>query len=71
MADYVTLLGSEDVRRAGYEIRSAAESMGSAASSISHSLEMHQRFLDDWLLRLQNTLEAARPTTQPGGHDDE
>lgn len=57
MADYITLMGAEEVSRAGYSMRDAASTMQSAASSISHSLEMHQRFMDDWLYRLDGTLQ--------------
>ena len=34
MSDYITLLGSEDVRRAAREMQSAAEGMGRAAMDI-------------------------------------
>jgi hypothetical protein len=59
MAEYVHLIGAEDVRRAGSEMSSAASDMQRAASSISHCLEMHHRSLDDWLMRLQHTFETA------------
>lgn len=54
--EYINLNGSEDVLNAGRNISSAADSMTSAANSISNSLYEHQRFLDDWLLRLENIL---------------
>lgn len=53
----VHLIGSEHVSRAGDQMASAASTMSSAASSIAHSLEQHQRFLDDWLMRLEAVLE--------------
>lgn len=56
MAEYVHLVGAEDVRSAGSTMRSAAHEMQSAASSIAYSLECHQRFLDDWLIRLDGML---------------
>lgn len=56
MAEYITLVGAEDVRSAASTMRSAADQMERAASSISHSLECHQRFLDDWLSRLDGML---------------
>lgn len=55
--DSMYLMGSEDVSRAASTMSSAASTMQSAASSISHSLEMHQRFLDDWLQRLEAIIE--------------
>lgn len=57
MAEYVHLVGAEDVRSAGSTMSSAASEMSQAASSIAHSLECHQRFLDDWLSRLDGVLQ--------------
>lgn len=57
MSDYVTLIGAEEVSRAGYAMRDAASTMQSAASFISHSLEAHQRFLENWLNELNGTLQ--------------
>lgn len=59
MAEYINLLGAEDVSRAASQMSSAASDMQRAADSISYSLEAHQRFMDDWLLRLQGVLEHA------------
>ena len=57
MSNYVNLLGAEDVSRAGSRMSDAASEMSRAASSIAHSLECHQRFMDDWLARLDATLQ--------------
>lgn len=57
MADYVTLLGAEQVSSAAHSMRSAADQMSSAASSIQYALENHQRFLDDWLIRFAEAIE--------------
>lgn len=56
MSQYVHLVGAEDVSRAASIMRSAADEMSRAASSFQHSLEMHQQFLEDWLVRLDGTL---------------
>ena len=64
MTDYVTLMGAEKVESAGYTMRSAAEQMQRAASSIDESLARHQRFLDDWLTRLEAALEKAQPASE-------
>jgi acyl carrier protein len=61
MAQHVTLIGAEDVSRAGYSMRDAASTMSSTASSIAHSLEMHQRFMDDWLARFTEAMQIASP----------
>lgn len=58
MAEYVHLSGAEDVRRAASQMSSAAADIQRAAESIAYSLEMHQRFLDDWLVRFQSVIEA-------------
>lgn len=76
MAEYVTLLGAEDVCRASSQMSSAASDMQRAADSIAYSLEMHQRFLDDWLMRLQATITdagraALSPDTQEAKHGRE
>jgi hypothetical protein len=55
--DSIYLHGSEDVSRAAGTMRSAAETMTHVASSISFTLEQHQRFMDDWLYRFQQVLE--------------
>lgn len=59
MADYVTLLGAEDVRSAGSAMRGAADEMQRAAANIDGSLTRHQQFLDDWLMRLKRTIQDA------------
>lgn len=61
MAEHVNLIGAEDVSRAGYTMRDAAQTISQAASSISHSLEMHQRFLDDWLIRFTEAMQIVSP----------
>lgn len=65
MADYVTLMGADDVRSAGYAMRSAADDMRSAASSIDTTFDRHQRFLDDWLQRFETAI-AALASSQAG-----
>jgi IS30 family transposase len=57
---YMTLLGAEQVQSAGQTMRSAAEQMQRAASTIDESLERHRRFLDDWLTRFSEVMERKR-----------
>ena len=47
MPDYVTLLGSEDVKRAAREIRDAAELMSRAADDIAKAVRQLQCVLED------------------------
>lgn len=56
----IYLQGSEDVRSAGSAMREAAQQMNNAASSIQFTLEQNQRFLDDWLQRLEAVVEAIK-----------
>jgi hypothetical protein len=53
MADYITLMGAEDVSRAASRMQSAADSMNNAASYFQSIFEQHQRFMDDWLTRFE------------------
>jgi len=53
----IHLFGAEEVANAGRAISRAAAEMTNVASSIECSLQMHQRFLDDWLSRFENILE--------------
>lgn len=57
MTEFVHLIGAEDVRSAGSAMRTAAEEMKRAAASIEESLSTHRRFLDDWLIRLEDTIK--------------
>ena len=49
MADYVTLLGAEDVARAASSMRESAHAMQMAADTIQFALENHQRVMWEWL----------------------
>lgn len=66
MSDYINLLGADDVRSAGRTIASAAGDMRSAASAIESTMDRHQRFLDDWLARLEAVMQ---PQPQPSARD--
>ncbi len=57
MAEYITLLGAEDVQRAGNTIRAAAETMAQAAASIDHSNEMFLRRYEELVSRMEQAAE--------------
>lgn len=57
MNDYITLLGADDVRSAGYKMTSAADSMNRAASAISEALERHKQYLEEWISRFEVALD--------------
>ena len=61
MSDYVTLIGSEDVRSAGRQIAGAAESMRQAVGSLDDTLYRHRQWMDDWLMRFEAALREVRP----------
>lgn len=57
MAEYVTLMGADDVRNAGHRMSGAADTMRSAAGNIDDALRRHQQFMDDWLQRFEAAIE--------------
>lgn len=61
MAEFITLLGAEDVRSAGTSMRSSASEMSRAAASIEDSLHRHRLFLDEWLFKLEELLKSNNP----------
>lgn len=52
MAD-MHLIGAERVADAGAAMRNAAEQMTRAAGTMDHTMEMHHRWMEDWLQRWQ------------------
>ena len=57
MAEYITLLGSEDIRVAGITIRSAAANIERAAALFDEALSTHKCFMDTWLDRFEEVLK--------------
>lgn len=57
MADYVTLLGAEDVRSAANTMSRAADTMRSAASNFDSTMDRHQRFMDEWMTRFESAID--------------
>jgi hypothetical protein len=57
MADYVTLMGAESVQTAGYVMREAANTMSSAASTISNTPDQLQRVLDNFMDRFTEQID--------------
>lgn len=66
MTEYMHLVGAEQVQNAARQMQSAAEETGKAAGSIAYSLEMHHRFMDDWLQRFEAALEKHSKETYGG-----
>ena len=56
MAEYITLMGAENVSRAASQMRSAADTMGAAANNMADVLDRHQRFMTNWLQELDGIL---------------
>ncbi len=52
----IHLIGAEDVRAAGVQIRGAADTISRAAQSIAYSNETQQQFLTQWLERFEAAL---------------
>ena len=57
MAEYVHLIGAEQVQNAARSMQSAADTMRQAMSYHEEALRRHQSFMDDWLARLEATIE--------------
>jgi len=55
--DYVTLLGSEDVQRAGRNISSAAGDIQSAANSMADAQYRQQQYMEEWIGRFEVAVE--------------
>lgn len=56
MADYIHLVGAEEVSRAGNNMRAAADTMSQAASSISESNDQFLRRFEDLVTRMEHAL---------------
>ncbi len=61
MSDYITLLGSDDVRSGGHAIERAAADMNRAAGNFESVLERHHRFMDEWLQTFERILSEYKP----------
>jgi hypothetical protein len=55
--DYIQLMGSEDVQRAGNSISAAADRMQRAANQISEALEKHSQDMASIVYRLEKIFE--------------
>lgn len=53
MDNYVTLLGAEDVQKAGHTISSAANQMQQAANSIAETFDRQQQQMEEWICRFE------------------
>ena len=61
MSEYIHLVGSEEVMRAGHQMERAAHAMNHAVSQIADALVRHERFMTEWLDRLESVLSAGTP----------
>jgi hypothetical protein len=65
VADYVHLIGAEDVKNAGYNMQAAAQQMSGAASSI---YDTHARFLqhfEELVARIEAAAEKIAAAQEP------
>lgn len=51
--EHIYLLGSEQVQTASSQIRSSAEQISRALANFEASLQQHQQWMDNWLLRFE------------------
>lgn len=66
MADYMTLVGAEDVGRAASSMREAAHEMSQAAASIEHSLFQQRQFMEQWLAEFRDVMQAVQEGKDDG-----
>lgn len=64
---HVTLLGTEQVERAGYTIRDAAERMNRAAASLDHTLTTFQRTMEESTIAMTRLAEAIEIQNERSG----
>jgi hypothetical protein len=57
MSEYVTLLGAEDVARAGHNISAAADTMRSAAGTMEEAVRQGKIHSDDFLDRFEGLVD--------------
>ena len=57
MPDYVTLMGAEQVRDAGRNISSAAESIRASVGYLAEELRVQREFMERWLETLERVLD--------------
>lgn len=51
------LIGTEQVQNAARSMKEAAGEMNAAASRFEYVMQEHQRFMNDWLQRLEDALK--------------
>lgn len=56
MADYITLMGAEQVSNAAHTMSAAAHEMQRAAGNIQYAFDMHHRWMEDWLQQFQTVI---------------
>jgi len=61
MSNYITLLGAEDVSKAGFNILSAADNINRAVGNFDEPLRAHQRFMEEWLQTFERILAEYKP----------
>ena len=57
MAEYITLLGAEDVQNAANTMRRAADSMAMSLSNFSEQADMRLRRVEDLVCRIESVVE--------------
>jgi hypothetical protein len=70
MADYMTLLGAEDVKSASRQMQSAADDMNRAASSIDASVTRLDQILSEAIARFDTARLFNQPTPAASENDE-
>lgn len=70
MADYITLMGAEDVRAAGRSISSAADDMRNAAGTIDSAMRDHRIALSDFLFEFNQSIDRLEAVLKKGKENE-
>jgi gamma-glutamyl phosphate reductase len=57
----IYLSGSEQVKQAGHMIQGASESFRTSIGHLAETLEIHRRWMEEWLERFENAVQAKEP----------
>lgn len=68
MAEYITLLGAEQVQSAARQMQSAADDMQRAVGNLEDTLMRHRMFMAEWLGTFEQILTRYKPDA--GGQTD-
>lgn len=64
MAEYMHLIGVEQMQSAANSMNRAAERMQQVASSFEYAAQRQQQLLDDWLVRFTDAIDRLKESSK-------